>query len=410
MFDFNKSNPVDIDLSANAFGFSSNRLGRVYSIITERSSANLDELPIGTIKFAFLDEDSFTGEFTSQHTAYPLNTSILELPLVNEVVLIHSGPKESRKKRNDSIYKTYYSKVVSAWGAVNHNALPDPDLSTEEFSLGNKLPELPNINNLALNSGDLLLDSRFGSSLRFSGYIGANNKYTDEDNNGKPFTILSNGRAGDHKDLTYDKIKLVNESINTDDSSIYLTSDHQIPLKEPSGKELPSSKVGKHTLASSYRGAQIILNSNRLFFNAKQDDIVFTANESITGIAQNINLDGKDYVSIEGEKIYLGKEPKNALNTAGAESLPDPVILGDRLEVFLDDLLTELANLANSLRNNAVVGLVNVPLTAAGATLTQGIIELKKQITPLKNNGTSRLKSTKVFVGEGKDFKKDRSI
>lgn len=410
MFDFNKSNPVDIDLSANAFGFSSNRLGRVYSIITERSSANLDELPIGTIKFAFLDEDSFTGEFTSQHTAYPLNTSILELPLVNEVVLIHSGPKESRKKRNDSIYKTYYSKVVSAWGAVNHNALPDPDLSTEEFSLGNKLPELPNINNLALNSGDLLLDSRFGSSLRFSGYIGANNKYTDEDNNGNPFTILSNGRAGDHKDLTYDKIKLVNESINTDDSSIYLTSDHQIPLKEPSGKELPSSKVGKHTLASSYRGAQIILNSNRLFFNAKQDDIVFTANESITGIAQNINLDGKDYVSIEGEKIYLGKEPKNALNTAGAESLPDPVILGDRLEVFLDDLLTELANLANSLRNNAVVGLVNVPLTAAGATLTQGIIELKKQITPLKNNGTSRLKSTKVFVGEGKDFKKDRSI
>lgn len=410
MFDFNRSTPVDLDLSANSFDFSSNRLGRVYSIITEKNSANLDELPIGTIKFAFLDEDSFTGEFTSQYTAYPLNTSILELPLINEVVLIHSGPKESRKNRSDGVYKTYYSKVVSAWGAVNHNALPDPNLSTEEFSLGNKLPELPNINNLALNSGDLLLDSRFGSSLRFSGYIGANNKYTDEDNNGKPFTILSNGRAGDPNDLTYDKIKLVNESINSDDSSIYLTSDHQIPLVEPSGKEFPSSKVKKHTLASSYRGAQIMLNSNRLFFNAKQDDIVFTANEAITGIAQNINLDGKDYVSIEGEKIYLGKEPKNALNTAGAESLPDPVILGDRLEVFLDDILNELVKLATALRNSGFAPVVNPVLAAAGQTLSQGVAELKKQITPLKNNGTSRLKSTKVFVGEGKNFKKDRSI
>ena len=66
--------------------------------------------------------------------------------------------------------------------------------------------------------------------------------------------------------------------------------------------------------------------------------------------------------------------------------------------------------LATALENNIVVGLKNVPLVAAGKNLSQGIIELKKQITPLKNNGRSRLKSTKVFVGEGKDFKKDRSI
>lgn len=379
-------------------------LGRVYDVVVNESHPLYKKVPLGTIRFQYFDEDYFDTPGSLLHVAFPLDSSIHCIPLVNEIVNIHQGPDDSLE-RTDSEKKVYYSNTISVWDAVNHNAAPINTTSPTAVYLGPNVVEIPKINNLHKNIGDITIDSRFGSSLRFSGYSGSLNSYTDETNNGKPFTILSNGRTfnGDNLDYTV-------ENINLDSSSIYLTSDHSVPLVEPDGKLIPESKVDQHTIASSYKGAQILLNSNRLFFNARQDDIVLTANESITGIAQNINLDGKDYVSIDGEKIYLGKEPKNATNTQGAESLPDPAILGDRLEVFLDDLLTEIKMLATALENNIVVGLKNVPLVAAGKNLNQGIIELKKQITPLKNNGTSRLKSTKVFVGEGKDFKKDRSI
>lgn len=366
-------------------------LARVYDVILDENHPDYNLLgksqAIGAIRYNIVGSDSFNEIPENLFIAYPLNISSRTYPLKNEIVLIIKGPADNMT-RSDSESRNYYTFIYSTWNNAHHNATPYAEGTTNyNVDLGYNFEESDNINSLYPNHGDHIIQGRYGNSIRLGGYKGTFNKLTDKENTNKPFTLISNGRppvdaASVH---TY-------EDIDKDNSSIYLTSDHQVNLKQATTKN-ESAKV-KNPIASKYKGAQIILNSDRLIFNSKKDDIVLTSNDSISASGLNINLDGKDYIGLDAKKIYLGKEPKNKEMTEG---LPQPVILGDQLERLLGDLLQELQSIGQLLSKASSVTGGPVPtVMAAGTALTTLAIRLRSRINPLGK--TSSLKSNKVFV------------
>jgi len=361
------------------------KLGRVYDIVLDEQHPDYSiHKTVGVIRYNIFDADNFSEDPSNLFMAYPYDSTIVTFPLKGEVVEIIGGPRDD-EERSDSEYKTYYGRVVSGWNAVNHNSLPVGDSQeVVNTDLGEDIEEL-SINPLYPNSGDTIIDSRLGNSLRFGGYKGTKSIITDKDNDGKPYTILSNGRESNT-----DSLLPIAEDINKDKSSIYLVSDHLVPLKQSRIKL--NSNVVKTIHTDKYRGNQILINSGRLVFNAKEEDIVFTSKDSFTVSSNDINLDGEEYISLDAKKIYLGD---NSMIADTQEGTPEPAVLGHQLDDFLTSLLDELNRLANSFNKLKAPGNVVPIMKSASMSLKSRVKTLRGF---LNNSGPSRIKSDKVFV------------
>jgi|TARA_R110000803_G_scaffold140415_3_gene206949 hypothetical protein len=141
---------------------------------------------------------------------------------------------------------------------------------------------------------------------------------------------------------------------------------------------------------SIYQGKQVIINSNRLLFNAKEDAILLFANKAI-GFSTNgsIHFDTSDKkdgekaskVVINSPNIYLGLQYNGDLPT-------EPAVLGNYLgDIWLLDLLETLEGLIDDL-----ITKVSFITTAPGAPTgpnpaNKAMLSLRKmQIEDLKNN------------------------
>ena len=83
---------------------------------------------------------------------------------------------------------------------------------------------------------------------------------------------------------------------------------------------------------SVYEGQQVVINSDRLLFNARTDSILLISDETV-GISTNgtFNVDSGSETIINSPEIYLG---------LGAE---EPIVLGDTLLGLLEELCDALA-------------------------------------------------------------------
>ena len=377
--------------SSNAGLSSGIVLARVYDVVLDENHPDYDLLgksqSIGAIRYNIVGSDSFNEIPANLFPAYPLDAFSRKYPLKNEIVLILEGPKDN-STRSDKEVKNYYTFIYSTWNSAHHNATPYAEgAANYDVDLGYSFKERQDVPSLYPNHGDHIIQGRYGNSIRFGGHSGTYNDITTEENNNFPFTLISNGKFP-----SYNKSLHTYEGINGDASSIFLTSDHKVDITQARTKNESAKK--KATIASEYKGAQIILNSNRLIFNSKLDDILLSSRRSITATGLDINLDGKDYIGLDAEKIYLGKAPKNKEMTEG---LPQPVILGDQLERLLGDLFDELKEIGTQLSKATSVTGGPVPQTmAAGIALFQISARLRARINPLGK--TSSIKSKKVFV------------
>ena len=88
-----------------------------------------------------------------------------------------------------------------------------------------------------------------------------------------------------------------------------------------------------------YQGKQVLINSDRLLFNAKEDSILLFSNRAI-GFSTNgsFNFDTSNNkeskLVINTPKIYLGIDHSTG-------NLPtEPAVLGNELEIILNEILT----------------------------------------------------------------------
>lgn len=306
--------------------------------------------------------------------AYQLDSHVKSFPLLGEIVEIIDAPSDDMNI-NPELHKKFYRKSVSIWNQANHNAFPDQAQNPGDINLGKDIIELGNIRSLHPFMGNITIEGRLGQSLRFFGYKSEKNIYTDDSNNGDPITILRNGQQGL---ITPEATAL--EDINLDNSSIYLTSNHTIPLRQANQKR--TSYFTPPVLANQYKGSQIILNSERIFINSKKDDVLISSTKNIGLNSKTVNFDGNDFVSMDGKKVYLGDKAKTE---------KEWVVLGQQNENWLTDLLNLLNDIGNTLST-----LPPSPAQAIGRLVILGSI-VKATVTLLKS-ALPTLRSRKVFT------------
>jgi len=97
----------------------------------------------------------------------------------------------------------------------------------------------------------------------------------------------------------------------------------------------------------TYQGNQVVLNSDRLLFNAKTDSILLYSNEAI-GFSTNGSFhfdtspNNDSSFIINSPNIYLGLEYDNTLPT-------QPAVLGHELRTLLEDILDLIEDICDDI-------------------------------------------------------------
>ena len=251
------------DSGLNSVGFKKAELSpvRVFSIILDDSHPKYaGEDSIGTIFYGKVNLNESSPDLNSLSKAKPLFSFIKYFPLVNEIVLILNATSRniySDTKGDNVFVSNYYLPNINVWNNPQQNALPlERDLknkpnanNAEEASLGieqnqsekNKISlgeyftEKDNIKSLQPFEGDLILEGRFGNSIRMGATTPSDkpNNWSSTDNIGDPITIISNGQVKTTGDT-------VLENINETPSSIFLLSNQNINNFVPSSTNIQS--------------------------------------------------------------------------------------------------------------------------------------------------------------------------
>jgi hypothetical protein len=316
---------------------------------------------IGAVFISPMDK---SVELNTLTFALPLFPHIKQYPLKNEIVYIASLPGID----NQNVYSSnqlYYISSINIWNHPHHNGLPNsivdypssetqrrenqesidnPNISKtelESLDLGNKFIEKENINPLKPYEGDTIFEGRFSNSIRLGSTSLNSNPWSSGTSVGSPITIIRNGQP----DENIEGWLRINENINEDPSSIYLTQDQIIPISV-SVKDYTSYITEKPSTPNQYSNSQIILNSDRILVNSKLDHILLSSKKSINlGAVESIVLNSTKNIVIKSNEVKLGS--KNA---------EEPILKGDTTISILDELVSRLIELTISLQAVTPIG------------------------------------------------------
>ena len=119
--------------------------------------------------------------------------------------------------------------------------------------------------------------------------------------------IIIRAGLGDPSKLSEFKWKLddfpnrpVFEDINNDDSSIWITTNQTVPLKEE------VYGIFRNRFVPKLDGKQIILNSDRIVFNAKKSQVLISANEAV-----DISANQMISLQLNQDNVSDGLSPNN---------------------------------------------------------------------------------------------------
>lgn len=365
-------------------------LGRVIDVITDKDHPLYNTYggveAIGAVLFKDLNNNVDTsedGETVISGVAYPISTNINTQPLKNEIILIQIGPSSSVNQGISNNNKAYYKTTFSIWNHPHHNSYP-ADNTQEEVNLNEAMVPNSKLAPLLSFPGDTLIQGRLSQSIRLGGTATESNKLTNDSNVDSPFTLISNGQKPALSGFNY-----IVEDINNDPSSIYLTSNHTVPLtlansKRASYNEAPDTP-------NKYQGSQVLVNADRITLNARQSDVLLSSSTSIGLNSNTVNLDGEEYLCVDAKQIYLGSRARS--NTGNSKQ---PVMLGHQVEAYLQDLISIIEQMADSMSKAKTIKGEPIPTINLKGTVAKSVLNsLSNRLNP---KGASNLKSKKTFV------------
>ena len=328
---------------------------------------------IGFIFWKLIEAPSSNPNPTDQAYAKPLFPNSKIYPLINEIVYIISLPN-SNNEGNPNQKSFYYFSPISIWGNNHHNAIPNPFENTlppsqqqdyeqtsagavrrvtdsgTEINLGSTFVEKLNIKTILPYEGDIIYEGRWGQSFRYGSTVNdasIPNPWSSAGANGDPILIIKNGQ---HDDGAAPWIPQI-EDINKDLSSIYVTSTQKIPIEAASTNYKGYSTPP--TSPNEFVGEQIILNSGRLLFNAKNDSILLNASKTININSLKTVVVESPKTVVQSKEVYLGDK-----------AATEPIILGDKFLNDISKLLTNIIALGTALQTPIGTGVPFVPNAA----------------------------------------------
>jgi len=316
------------------------------AIVIEVDLTNKDATKIGYAKvrplysYATVPEDNLP-------IAVPLDTNIKSYPLKDEVVIVveYNGRMYYSQRLNyfnlinNNITKNPYSYLLGdeqTKDNISQTALGNPNSAqTSEESYHYYFTPDNSVQSLLPMEGDIIFEGRFGNSIRFGGTVDKTVTKIDQrfrgtwaigEKKGSPIIIIRSGQKKTSGTFLY-KNSIV-EDINKDPSSIYITTDQIIPF-QPSSKKTMSYRG---TYPNLWDGAQILISSDRLVFNAKKEGIYLISPKTV-GISTDgtFNVDASNLVIFNTQRINLG------LNAA------EPAVKGYAWLKMMIKLLTALS-------------------------------------------------------------------
>ena len=201
--------------------------------------------------------------------------------------------------------------------------------------------------------GDTIISGRVGNTIRFSEF-----HLTEDGKTSSPSIFIRNKQ---NPELDSKKIgELVDEDINKDGTSIYVTSGKvKIPFKETIKKEKKAFK--EYPSSDKLKGDQLFVNSDRILLSAKASEFIMFGKGN-TGIItdgtfsvdsakdiylhtdKNVTIHSKGsnqiFLNSENGKIFLGKNT----GTGGAGKDVQQMVLGGELVDLLGKLIDAIGN------------------------------------------------------------------
>jgi len=304
---------------------------------------------IGKAKVRLLDRQKDTGE-DILIWAWPANSSVIQFPIKKEIVSLVQY-----------LGRYFYTYSLNFSNNVNNNVVPGTTESPnkdnkdnadqyEKVSASNIPQREPAGGNESLGEtfkdeslmikpllpaeGDVLVRGRFGNNIRL-GNNGDTNAPTIKISVGQPVDVDKSNSGEPYL-----------ENINEDRNSIWITSDETVKLDPITQGKSYYLKSARNT-PGTFEGNQVIINSDRIIFNTKKEELMLFANKGIVinsngyvaiDSSENIglttldrlNISAKTGTYVDSKEIILGKDATEHL------------VLGDTLLELLDELLSEM--------------------------------------------------------------------
>ncbi len=338
----------------------------IHPILDDKTEAKVfkkygDWSSLGCLFFDKINNPNPNPKFETDNFARPLFPNVSAIPLKNEIVYIMSMPNSNIQSNvNDVTY--YYFQSINIWSSTHHNGIPNPinnndtipesqqqdyqqtstgnvrrvtDGSTE-INLGDTFQERLDVRNLLPYEGDYIYQGRWGNTIRLGSTVTdapIPNPWSNTGENGDPIMIIKNGQHDEDTNPWEPQV----EDINTDLSSVYLTSTQTLPIDVASKSY--NSYFNSPVATNEFDSEQVVINSGRILFNAKNDNILLSSFDTINlNSVNSLNIDTPKTV-IQSKEIYLGDKYAT-----------EPVILGDTFLADFEDLLKKLVKMSKSLQ------------------------------------------------------------
>ena len=343
---------------------------------------------IGCIFFDRINEPNPNPGFETDNFARPLFPSVSAVPLKNEIVYIMTMPNSVIQSNvNEVAY--YYFQSVNIWSSTHHNAIPNPinnedtipESQTQDYEqtstgnvrrvtdngteieLGDTFEEKLDVRNMLPYEGDYIYQGRWGNTIRLGSTVtdaAIPNTWSGTGEDGDPIMILKNGQHDESTDPWVPQV----EDINTDLSSIYLTSTQTLPINVASKSY--NSYFAPPVATEAFDSEQVVINSGRILFNAKSDNILLSSFDTI-------NLNSLNSLNIDTPKTII--DSKEIL--LGSKYATEPIILGDTFLTDFQELLSKINNLSLAL----MVPMSIYPAVAPNPALPIVAVQLKGQVS-----------------------------
>ena len=329
---------------------------------------------IGAVRFESLTKGSIQKEFPQGNIAYPFDINFKKFPLIGEIVFIISGPSsETLLEGNSDKTQFYYLNSISPWNSNHVNLLPSPSSgnskSTNTVNInsvnsgvenntesqiqepvpGKTFQEKDDVRNLFPNEGDVIIEGRFGNSIRFGSTArqpqnkkSIESPWSSEGQNGQPITIIRNGQT--QADLPFNNWFPIYEDVQNDDSSIYMTSGQTIPVK-----------LGSNNFASFGIDAIPISNTTKLIQEVPVQDPTLSNNE-LDDVSHSFDTVNQEPTRVENN--FLNKDSLNELNVLGNTPNTSTINVSQTSGIVNDNNSPRISNGAGS-----VPGVLSNPTT-----------------------------------------------
>lgn len=246
--------------------------------------------------------------------------------------------------------------------------------ATEENPNGDNLGNsfIPNydVSPLLPFEGDTIIEGRFGQTIRMGSTIKFNedsanipggghqpNWWSEEGINGEPILIIRNGQAQSENETEIDELAI--EDIDKDGASIYLTAGQTIHFTPACDNMVTWQKTQPYTMYNEkgekdkglktlqmekypFNGNQIIMSSDRIVMNARENEFMVYANGDI-GFSTN----GDFHINCRALRINAQEQHTMTAPKEGEADAKksEPAVLGDQLLEYITGIVDRILEL-----------------------------------------------------------------